>query len=217
MSVTQKLLDNHKELFEAATKHKLTTELCQGTLADRTLYIYLAQDLQFFSTGLRLISKTTSLAPEEHSLITLAKKIGFFANDENTYFQDCLKHLDGEISDSTSLQKYSKESLLSVSKYIDYLKSMTNIDSYPKLITLVYTMELVYLQWAIDALNDNTVPKGLHWRYKTWIDLHSGEHFEEWVEFLAEEVNKCSYDEVHEVFKDVLQLEYEFFESCYVE
>ncbi|SCU91243.1 LAME_0E11782g1_1 [Lachancea meyersii CBS 8951] len=211
MSVSQKLIDNHRELFEKATHHMLPKELCAGTLPDKVLFVYLAQDLQFFQSGLRLLTKTTSLAPDSDSLVTLAKKIGFFANDENDYFYKCLAEVSDSLSSSDG-EHFRTNKLPQVERYIDYLeKCARNETSYAKLITFVYCMELVYLEWPI------YFPKAdnLHWKHQTWIDLHAGSHFETWCDFLRAEVDKCDYNEVSEVFEKVLKLEYEFFEACY--
>lgn len=211
MSVSDKLIETHRELLDKATNHKLTKELCSGTLADRTLYIYLAQDLQFFQSGLRLLTKTTSLAPDTHSLITLAKKIGFFANDENSYFHDCLAEINSSLSEKEQAH-YKTSHLAQVDRYIDYLEDMASKEtSYAKLITSVYCMELVYIEWPKNTPN----AADLHWKYQTWIDLHAGQHFEEWCEFLKQEVDKCNYQEVSETFATVLKLEYDFFDACY--
>ncbi|SCV04986.1 LANO_0G15984g1_1 [Lachancea nothofagi CBS 11611] len=211
MSVSQKLIENHKVIFDKAVHHKLAGDLCAGTLPDKKLYIYLAQDLQFFQSGMRLLTKTTSLAPDNHSLLTLAKKIGFFANDENNYFYDCLAEVSDSLSPSD--QDYFKNNQLpQVKKYIKYLeRSAKDETSYAKLITFVYCMELVYVEWPKyfpHAAN-------LHWKHQTWIDLHAGEHFETWCDFLRDEVDKCDYEEVSETFRMVLELEFEFFEACY--
>ncbi|SCU99121.1 LADA_0H17678g1_1 [Lachancea dasiensis] len=211
MSVSQQLIDTHRALFEKATHHKLTQELCAGTLPDRKLYIYLAQDLQFFQSGMRLLTKTTSLAPDNDSLLTLARKIGFFANDENDYFYECLEKTSGSLDKSDQV-RFKTTQLPQVDKYIAYLeKCAKDEDSYAKLITFVYCMELVYLEWP----RYFPIASNLHWKYQKWIDLHAGEHFETWCDFLRAEVDKCSFKEVSETFENVLKLEYEFFEACY--
>ncbi|CEP62239.1 Pet18p LALA0_S05e00980g [Lachancea lanzarotensis] len=211
MSVSQKLVDNHRELFEKAAHHRLTEELCAGTLPDKTLFIYLAQDLMFFQSGMRLLTKTTSVAPESDSLITLAKKIGFFANDENSYFYDCLAEL-GPCLNPSQCEHSRKTMLPEVKAYIDLLEKFAKEEtSYAKLITFVYCMELVYLEWP----KHFPIAQNLHWKYQTWIDLHAGDHFESWCDFLKAEVDKCSYDEVSQTFELVLRNEHEFFEACY--
>ncbi|SCU91601.1 LAMI_0E06546g1_1 [Lachancea mirantina] len=213
MSVSQRLVETHQRLFKEATEHALTKQWCDGTLDDKTIYVYLAQDLQFFQHGLRMTCKMTSLAPDEHSLVTLAKKIGFFANDENNYFQKCLSLLAGGL-DSKAAEHYKTSQIPAVQKYIALLDRLVAQDySYAKLVTVCYCMELVYIQWP----KANPVNDDLHWKYQTWIDLHAGEHFETWCQFLQEEVDKCDFDEVSEIFGEVLQHEYEFFDSCYHE
>ena len=147
-TTTQKLLTKYQDIYKKATEHNLTNELCQGTLSDRTLYAYLAQDVQFFETGLKLICKITSMAPETDSLITLAKKIGFFANDENTYFRDCLELLAPSLS-TEDREKFDNKLIPGVDSYVQYLEELTNDDfTYAELITylwacLLYTSRCV--------------------------------------------------------------------------
>lgn len=214
MSTTSQLIAKHQDIYKKATEHQFTKELCQGTLSDKRLFVYLTQDLNFFEVGLRLICKITSLAPDTHSLITLAKKIGFFANDENTYFHDCLTLLKGNLSDEDIIKHGDKmQSLPGIKPYVGFLKEMTDstIFTYAQLITYLWIWEDIYLKWAHDLpRNEN-----LHWKYQTWIDLHDGEHFIEWVSFLKEEVDKFSVDEVEDIFVKIVKYEYDFFESCY--
>ncbi|QLQ82558.1 hypothetical protein HG537_0H03210 [Torulaspora globosa] len=212
MSTTDCLLVKYQDVFKKATEHELTKELCQGTLKDSILYTYLAQDLQFFETGLKLICKVTSLAPSVDSLITLAKKIGFFANDENTYFHDALELLKPAVEESRR-EFLGKEQIGSIKKYVGFLAEMTEDASYTygQLVTYLWCAEEVYWKWAHDLPR----AENLHWKYQTWIDLHDGEHFQVWCEFLKNEVDKYSLEEVETVFQKTLQLEYEFFEECY--
>lgn len=211
-STTDVLLAKNEALFKKATEHNLTKELCQGTLKDRTLYIYLAQDVQFFETGLRLLCKLTSLAPSTFSLITLAKKIGFFASDENTYFENALKLLGGSVAEEQR-EAFKAQKIGDIKSYVDFLEEMTNSTkyTYAELVTYLWVAEQVYWTWA----RDSPRKENLHRKYQTWIDLHDGEHFQVWCEFLRDEVNKYSVAEVEEMFKKVLQMEYEFFETSY--
>lgn len=214
MSTTSQLIAKYQDIYKNATEHQFTKDLCQGILSDKRLFVYLTQDLNFFEVGLRLICKITSLAPDTHPLITLAKKIGFFANDENTYFQNCLVLLKKNLSDEDIIKYGDKtRSLPGVKPYVDFLKEM--IDStrftYAQLITYLWVCEVIYLKWAHDLpRNEN-----LHWKYQTWIDLHDGVHFIEWVDFLRKEVDKFSIAEVEDMFVKIVKYEYDFFESCY--
>lgn len=212
VTTTEALLAKYQNTFKEATEHQLTKELCLGTLKDSTLYTYLAQDLQFFETGLRLICKVTSLAPTNDSLITLAKKVGFFASDENSYFHDALELLEPSV-DAARREFLLKEQIGSIKNYVGFLIEMTNDTSYTyaQLVTYLWCAEEVYWKWAHDLPR----AKGLHWKYQTWIDLHDGEHFQVWCEFLRKEVDRYSLEEVESVFHKTLQLEVEFFNESY--
>lgn len=206
------LLVKYGQLFKRATTHPLTEKLCQGTLENRTLFIYLAQDLQFFEEGLRLICKISSLAPTSHTLVTLAQKVGFFASAENTYFRDALELLQSSVDRKDSTY-YLENRLPQVGSYVDQLIAMTREPSYQysQLITYLWCAEMVYWQWA------HNLPRAsnLHWKYQTWIDLHDGKHFEEWCNFLRDEVDRYSLAQVESTFEKFLRLEHDFFESCY--
>lgn len=213
VSTTEALVNKYQDLFKRTTEHPLTKELCQGTLSDRTLYIYLAQDLLFFQSGMKGMCNTTSMAPDTNSLITLAKQIGFFANDENTYFHDCLQLLEPAVS-KQEREFYLHNYLPEVKVYMDLLvekRTRRDLYKYPQLITSMWIAELIYWKWAHD------LPRkpDLHWKHQKWIDLHDGERFETWLDFLRKETDKMTLEDVEDIFVKVLQLEYDFFQSCY--
>lgn len=209
---TDKLIQKYDALVRKTTEHKFAKELCAGTLKDRSLYIYLSQDLQFFETSLRLICKTTSLAPTTHALITLAKKIGFFSNDENSYFHDCLELLAPSLT-KEERDNFDNKAIPGVDAYINFLDELRKDSSitWPSLVTSLWVAEELYWRWA----RDTPRTPGLHWKYQKWIDLHDGEHFQTWCEFLKAEVDKFPVEEVESIFVKVSQFEFEFFESCY--
>ncbi|KAI5967221.1 hypothetical protein KGF57_000436 [Candida theae] len=226
MTYLQQLIDKNKDEYNRATRHPLTNELCSGTLSDSKLFVYLTQDLQFFNYSLNLLGKTLALCDEPEASVRLAKQIGFLAEDENTYFADTLKEL--ESSDLSSVVKMKKESIVlpEVTQYIDYLKYLINDStSYSELITFCYVMEKVYLEWVEHNQQANNIAKGLPKKFQTWIDLHSGDHFIEWVQFLSNEVERRleleakdddKYTKIYEsTFIKSLKLESDFFEACY--
>ncbi|SCV17521.1 related to Protein PET18 [Nakaseomyces glabratus] len=201
-STSQILLDKYADLYKRTVTHPLPKELCEGTLQDRALYIYLTQDLEFFETGLRLICRVTSMCPEVPSLITLLRRSASLPVMRMiTSASDTVK----EIKD--------KKIIPGVDAYIDYLVELTKDQryDYPALISYLWCAEQCYLDWA------HGLPKkeGLHWKHQTWIDLHDGEHFITWCEFLRAEVDKFSVRQVEEVFAKTLQHEFNFFDSCY--
>ncbi|CCH41593.1 Seed maturation protein PM36 [Wickerhamomyces ciferrii] len=211
MSFSDQLLNKYQNLFTKATTHQFTTELCQGTLPDNKLLLYLIQDLKFFQVGIRLTCKLASLCDDDESQIKLAKQIGFFANNENDYFQICIKDLSSKVALDQSIL------LPQVETYVAYLKNLlkSNNYSYGQLVTAHYLMEEVYLKWANDAIENNTIPSDIEWKHKEWIDLHSGEGFSNWVKFLKDEVDRVGDETCEQIFVDMCKLEFEFFDACY--
>lgn len=205
-------LSEHSEVYLQSISHPLTNELCNGTLPDQKLYTYLTQDLKYFQVGLRLFGRALSLCDDEAAAIVLAKQIGFIAGDENTYFHETLAELSQTCtSDGNTLP--------AVVKYNDYMKQLTQSGTYAELVTLLYVMEKVYLGWAELNVNEGKVPENLSPKYQGWIDLHYGDAFSKWVQFLYNEVQRVSNKEnspaMEAVFRTTLQYEVDFFSECY--
>jgi thiaminase len=216
MSFAEYLKTKYSADFKKATTHAFTTELCKGTLPDDKLLVYLIQDLKFFQVGIRLTCRAASLCDDNESQIKLAKQIGFFANDENDYFEICIKQLS-EKFDADKLQYFNSLELPEVKHYIDSLRRLLEDPdaTYRQIITATYLMEAVYLQWADDAINLGIIPANIEWKHKEWIDLHSGEGFSAWTEFLKQEVDRVGDETVESVFQEFCKLEFEFFDKCY--
>lgn len=226
MTFVDSLLSKHAAKVEKSTTHPLTNELCQGTLPDYKLFTYLVQDLKYFQLGLRLMGNTLARCDNPDSAVVIAKQIGFVANDENTYFHQCLHQLKTE--SGSELKQHVPEMLDSdrpiLKSVLDYLAELSYMalesDSYAEIITFVYVMEKVYLGWAEHNLNKENSISELSFKHKEWVDLHSGPDFTRWVEFLASEVNRVSVsDKLREIvefwFEKTLDLEIAFFDSCY--
>ncbi|KAF6010171.1 hypothetical protein HII12_003047 [Brettanomyces bruxellensis] len=219
MKFTEQLLAKHRKHFERATQHPLVKQLCAGTLSDKILCIYVSQDLKYFYDCGKAMLKTAYLCPDAKDVVTFNKQLGFFANDEHDYFGEtinyCVKH-------DPSLKKYLKADFIlpEVRNYMAYIKRISSrIDdfNYGQMVTFIWANEKIYLQWAQNALNiPDSIPEDLHWRFKQWITLHSGNAFEQWVEFLEGQVNKYGrISEIEPIFLKVTDLEFGFFEGCY--
>lgn len=205
MLTTDRLLQENKELVDLVAKHTLPLQLCNGTLSDDVLYIYSAQDQKFFITSLRLIALYTSKAPTEKALLRLCKQIGFLMDQENDYFGNCMK-----LTEREPLKQYVHKTLPKVQNYLDFLNDMPSSRNYQQWVTHMWCAEYVYWRWAHDLPR----AENLEWKHQEWIRLHDGDHFEEWCQFLASEVNKYSYEEVSGIFKETLKLEKDFFDAC---
>ncbi|ANZ77713.1 BA75_05073T0 [Komagataella pastoris] len=229
---TDRLLLEHKDVWAKATEHILTDELSAGSLDLRKLYVYLSQDFKFFEYGLRIVGRAISLCDDYPAANRLAKQAGFFANDENDYFVNVIKELKEKlVSDSlfTSDRIQEIDAMLfpDVAAYINFLKSFGTEPSitYPKVITMMWVMEQVYQDWATRGVK-NFQPENLHWWYKGWIDLHYGEDFSSWTQFLKDEVDKCyikafkendtkTVEDIKSTFLKTADFEGKFFDETY--
>lgn len=227
MSFVDQLLKKHKAKLELSTTHNLTNELCEGTLPDHKLYTYLVQDLKFFQYGLRVMGNALACCDRPESIVTLGKQIGFFANNENTYFHTCLEQL--RLESGAEMRQFAPKmleevppTLPEVQSYLDVLSYLTSeTRSYEEVITFIYVMEMVYLGWAEYHLGKagNKVSQ-LEYKHKEWVDLHSGAGFSQWVQFLASEVDRVAGDaqlqaQIDRFFEKTLDLEIAFFDACY--
>lgn len=222
MSVSSTLLQKYKDLYKQSTQHPLTNELCLGTLPDSILLTYLVQDLKYFKIGLNMFAKTLSVCDHLPSMITLGKQIGFICNDEHDYFERCINELkqSSDVRQSVPNMVVSNpKPLPQVGKYIEFVEYLVHdSQSYPELITALYVMEQVYLEWAQLNLDQHKVPQDLAYKYQQWIDLHSGTDFTIWTQFLKSEVDRVGDTDLvkcEEAFKKTLELEVSFFDACY--
>lgn len=223
MSFLNELHLRYSVEFDKASSHRLTKELCEGTLSDKVLHTYLTQDLKFFMTSLRFIARTLSLCDDDDATIYLGKQIGFFSNDEHTYFRDTLKELENSGSELfPSMREESPKELVQVSKYLKTLSELTSTDTtYAANIATLYIAEVVYLRWAEDQGGAEEHVKKLPPKFKGWIDLHRGPDFSAWVDFLGSEVERVAKENpsaqkaIFTAVKKTLDFEYEFFEECF--
>lgn len=221
MSVIERLLKEHNDIFQESISHPLTNELCQGILDDYKLYTYLHQDLKYFQVGLSLFGKTLAYCDYPKAAIRLGKQIGFISSLENDYFTITLKELI-ENSDLTKVKNLKEQDLTldEVTKYLELLNYLTyESTSYIELITLLYVMEKTYLGWA-QYNTEKGIKEGLAYKHQEWINLHLGYDFEAWVNFLGSEVERVvkteeDYKICEAMFVKTVKLETEFFEACY--
>ncbi|CAH2350169.1 protein Pet18p [[Candida] railenensis] len=223
MSFVSSLASKYEGLIRESVSHPLTDELCKGELPDYKLFVYLNQDLKFFQRGMNVFGKTLAYCDDAKSSITLGKQIGFVSNDENEYFEKCLREIELHAKEKVPKMASSNVVLPKVQEYLDLLDFLTyKSESYLELVTFMYVMEFVYLGWAEYNICLGNVKGDLEYKYNEWIVLHSGPDFSNWVEFLKNEVERVTANATEEelklcerTFVRALKLEIDFFEECY--
>lgn len=222
MSFVEELRAKYSVEYIKASSHHFTQELCNGSLDDKILYIYLMQDQKFFITSLRFIARTMSLCNQDAPTVTLGKQLGFLSHDENTYFKETLKELQESGNTFSPEIAASKEKFPKINEFLTLLDDLsTKSDSYVVNIATLYVVESVYLKWADEQGGSEERVKRLAFKHKGWIDLHRGVDFTAWVNFLGSEVDRVVKEDpknqkiVCDVVKRTVSLEWYFFEECY--
>ena len=110
----------------------------------------------------------------------LQNKLGFLEADEDGYFQKAFKELEVEE------KEYLEVMLHPVTKEFQKLMySAVDSSEYAQLLVMLVIAEGLYLDWGSKEL---ALPE--KYVHLEWIHLHRGEFFEEWVQFLVDELNR---------------------------
>lgn len=207
----EKLRQEVDHAWNRAVRHKFVNELFTGELPDKVLATYLIQDYHFFEGGLSQIGACVAFASSLPAKIRFAKQLGFLGYNENNYFEKSLHEL------GVSAIEIENSTLTDTTKsYIKQMTDTTNTCSYPELLAMIVVAEWIYLDWG--QLHLELPPRSLH---REWIELHRGDSFFEWTQFLVDElekalsVDKSAADRVSSLFRKTVELEGDFFDDAF--
>jgi thiaminase/transcriptional activator TenA len=198
--------------WEAAVTHRFVRELVTDTLPDDVLRDYLVQDNQFSFDFLSLLGQALASADTMSAKTRLAHQLGFIANDENAYFQERFVQFavpQGEI-DHPELAPAS-------AGFRELYQSAVASRSYADALIVLTVAEALYLDWAERATDHGTRMPALP-QNRGWIDVHRGDDFTEWVDFLIAELNRVADpddSEQRDRFRLAVHLELGFFDDAY--
>lgn len=199
------------EAWDAAVDHRFVRELFAGTIDDEVLTGYLVQDYQFFDTFLSMLGACVAYADEVAAKLLFARQLGMLASDEDGYFQQSFDELGVPESDRTAPELTPTTTALR-----DAMTEATRSQSYPHLLVLLVIAEWLYLDWG-----EREAPTPERFVHREWIELHRGTDFQEWVQFLVDELDRvfpqdsAERDRLAAVWKHVVNLELAFFDTAY--
>ncbi|MDO5626961.1 MAG: TenA family protein [Mobilicoccus sp.] len=214
MTYSQRLRESSAADWDAAVGHRFVDELLAGTVEDDVLTHYLVQDYQFCDAFVMMLGQACASAPDMDSRLPLARQLGFFASDENTYFVDSFDALGVPESDRVD------PTLTQATKDFDaVMRDAVESRSYAAVIGVLVVAEWLYLDWATrpDA-DDLSATRPEH---VGWVDLHRGEAFETWVGWLRgqldahEPSDPQEKDLVERLFARAVACERAFFDAMY--
>lgn len=211
MGYVDDLVQANATTWTAAVEHRFVTELFAGTLADERLADYLVQDYQFCDAFVALLGAATLTAPDLATRLPYARQLGAFAGDENDYFTATFDEL------GVAAQRRTQPALKPVTtQFIDLMREAAEGRSYPQALAVLVVAELLYRDWATTDLPWPLAPK-----HRGWVEVHNNDAYHAWVDWLVEELDRhepteqALRDDVAAVFSRAVQLELDFFESCY--
>lgn len=197
-------------LWCASVEHRFVDELFKGTLDSKVFCRYLVQDYQFFEAFVSMLGSCVARADSMKAKIRFAQQLGFLASDEDSYFLRAFRELG--VPESSYVKPVLDET---TEAFQQLMYSMSRDGSYVELLILLVIAEGLYLDWGSAA---KELPESE--LYQGWIELHRGDSFKEWVDFLAGELENQLIGEEQirallPLWRKALQLEYDFFELGY--
>ncbi|OXN01032.1 TENA/THI-4 family protein [Bifidobacterium vansinderenii] len=198
--------------WEAAVTHRFVRELVDETIDPDVLRDYLIQDYQFSEDFLSLLGQVLASADTMKAKVRYAAQLGFIAADEDTYFQDRFAQY-GVSEDQILHPELAPASLGFKKLYTDTIETR----SYKDGLAVLVVAESLYLDWA-ERATDHGRKLPVKPEHRGWVDVHRGEFFSEWVDFLIAELNRvASADdpELQERFRTAVKYERGFFDDAY--
>lgn len=198
--------------WEAAVNHRFVRELVDETIAPEVLRDYLIQDYQFAQDFLSLLGQVLASADTMKAKVRLAAQLGFIAGDEDPYFHD--RFAQYGVSEDQILHPELVPASRGFKKlYTDTIETRSYADG----LAVLVVAESLYLDWAERATNHGRrLP--VKPEHRGWVDVHRGEFFTEWVDFLIAEFNRVADPddpELRERFSTAVHYELGFFDDAY--
>ncbi|WP_312722530.1 TenA family protein [Mobilicoccus sp.] len=200
--------------WEAAVGHRFIDELLAGTVADDVLARYLVQDYRFCDAFTMLLGQACASAPDLAARLPLARQLGFFATDENTYFTDSFDALGVSEKD-----RVDPDLTRATRDFDAVMREAVDARSYPAVLAVLVVAERLYLDWA--TREDADPLAATRPEHVGWVDLHRGADFEAWVGWLEGQLDAhephdaAERRRVETLFARAVTCERAFFDAAY--
>lgn len=206
------LMSSTSRQWAAAVDHRFVRELFAGSIDDAVMRDYLVQDYQFFESFLSMLGACVAHADELEAKLRFARQLGMLVADEDTYFVDSFAELGIDPAD------YLRPELAAPTVgFRDLMDAAVGSASYPQLLVVLVVAEWLYLDWAESG--EEMPQRQVH---RGWIDLHRGEAFRGWVQFLVDELERVFPEEedqsseaenLNRIWRRAVDLECAFFDN----
>ncbi|HCG55734.1 MAG TPA: transcriptional regulator, TENA/THI-4 family protein [Brevibacterium sp.] len=203
--------------WDAAVGHRFVTELFAGTVDDSVMKKYLIQDYQFFESFLSMLGACVAHTDDIGPKLRFSKQLGILEADEDSYFVTAFAEVG-----VPEAEYDAPELTAATARFRDLMDEAVASASYPDLLVVLVIAEWLYLDWGEreDPMPHRHVHAG-------WIDLHRGEDFRAWVQFLVDELERvfpigddaesaAVRDRLTHLWRTTVGVEFAFFDEAYV-
>lgn len=210
---TETLRADVADEWDAATTHRFTRQLGDGTLDADVFTRYVVQDYAFVEDLTALFATAIADAPSMDARRPYVEFLGTLTAEENDFFTRAFDahgvpesaRTDPELAESTAA-------------FQDLLGRARHEGGYAETLAVLVPAEWIYLEWATREAADRPDDP----LYDEWIELHATPAFAEFVEFLRSELGRVGptlsprrRDRVDELFARTVELEVAFFDDAF--
>ena len=215
MRATDLLKKSTQTDWDAATDHPFCKELADGTLPLDKMRWYLVQDYKFIDEFVRLLATAIAHAPKLADRIPMAQFLGLVTSTENTYFLRSFEALE------VSTEDQNAPAAPATRAFQDLMHAARTSGRYEQMLAVLIVAEWSYLTWANRYKNYST---DLPFWFSEWIDLRTGEGFENVVGHLRDQLDNvwADLDDHHQskaitMFNDAVLCERVFFDAAFTD
>lgn len=209
------LRDRTGDRWQAATRHRFTEELADGTLESDVLRNYLLQDYVFMREATALVAGAATDAPDVAARGGIAEFLAMLCDDEDDYFRRAFDALGVPES-----RYEAPERTATTEAFVDLVHRAANEGGYAESLAVFVPAEWVYLAWGERAAD--AAAADLPATHREWIELHADDSFEAFVTWLRGELDAVGPElsprrqrRVARLFERTVDLEVAFFDAAY--
>ena len=184
-----RLAAGRREAWTTAINHRFVNELFAGELGDAQLAHYIIQDNQFFVPFLELLGEALVRADAVNAKLVFGRQLGMICSEESGWFEATFDELGVSQADRTHPQLSEP-----TRSFENLMREAVETHHYPTVLVLLVVAEGLYLDWA-SRIQAPEPEADLPNKFLGWVDLHRGEEFRAWVQFLVNELERTSAQE----------------------
>ncbi len=199
--------------WSAATGHAFTKAIGNGTMPEDAYVRYLIEDYTFITDLASTLGYLVAKAPSMKAKSRLSGFLALLTSEENDYFLRSFEAL------GVPAETYETAAQGPVTRaFADLLLNSSGKGTYAEGLACLLCAEWCYLTWG---LREAEKPRPKHFYLAEWIDLHAVEGFENFVNWIREEMDAVGgalevgeQESLAEIFNRMSMLETAFFDAA---